>query len=456
MAPASTPASNARFIRAEVAWFSQFLDLRLKQHAGEPPHDDLLEALPPPRLPKKATPYSDVLRELKLQPPERLLLVLAYLPHVQPAALDPLFIRNQALDRRFTEFGGLAGSSHGGFLPTGETALFLLAGEDLSKRLSHHRLFHPEHPLLARRVLRLERRHPDEPPLSAALQLTPEYLERLTTGGTYQPPFGPEFPAQRITTLQDWDDLVLDGPLREDLEDIITWARHQETLMDTWGLRKQLKPGYRSLFHGPPGTGKTLTASLLGKATGMPVFRVDLSKVVSKYIGETEKNLASLFDHAQLQRWILFFDEADSLFGKRTESRNANDHAANQQISYLLQRIEDFPGIALLASNQRTHFDEAFARRFQSMIHFPMPGPAQRLRLWEACFRDKPFTLASDVNLPRLAREHELSGGAIINVLRHACLRAIVREPQEIRAQDLLHGISRELHKEGRYSLPGR
>lgn len=449
-------AANAAFIRAEVAWFSQLLDLRLKQHAGERPHDALLESFPPPHLPEQATPYSDVISELSLQPPERLLLVLAYLPHVQPAVLDPLFIRNQALDRRFTEFGGLAGSSHGGFLPTCETALFLLAGEDLSARLSHHRLFQPEHPLLTRRVLRLERRHPDEPPLCASLQLTPEYLERLTTGGTYQPPFGPEFPAQRITTLQEWDDLVLDGPLREDLEDIITWARHQETLMDTWGLRKQLKPGYRSLFHGPPGTGKTLTASLLGKATGMPVFRVDLSKVVSKYIGETEKNLASLFDHAQLQRWILFFDEADSLFGKRTESRNANDHAANQQISYLLQRIEDFPGIALLASNQRSHFDEAFARRFQSMIHFPMPGPAQRLRLWEACFRDKPFTLAPDVNLPRLAREHELSGGAIINVLRHACLKAIVRSPQEIRAQDLLHGISRELHKEGRYSLPGR
>ncbi|MCP4548392.1 MAG: ATP-binding protein, partial [bacterium] len=144
------------------------------------------------------------------------------------------------------------------------------------------------------------------------------------------------------------------------------------------------------------------------------------------------------------------FDEADSLFGKRTESRNANDRAANQQISYLLQRIEDFPGIVILATNLRSHLDEAFARRFQSMIHFRMPGVDERLRLWEDNFRGKPYRLADDVDLPRLAREYELSGGSIINVLRYACLKAVVREPQEIRAHDFEQGIRRELRKEGR------
>ncbi|MCE9672077.1 ATP-binding protein [Myxococcus stipitatus] len=454
--PRPALSSNAAFLHEELAWFGQMLDLRLRQHAGEALPRPFLDVHPPPPLAPPGTPYADVLRDFSLRPAERLLLALAFVPHVRPEALDAFFIRNQALDRRFTEFGGLVGASHGGFIPTGETALFLLAGDDLHARLAHRPLLHPDHPLFAHRVLRLERRHPDEPALSAALQLTPEYLERLTTGGTYHPSFGPEFPAQRITTLLEWDDLVLDRAVRDELEDIITWSRHQRTLMDDWGLKKQLKPGYRSLFHGPPGTGKTLTAALLGKATGMPVFRVDLSKVVSKYIGETEKNLASLFDHAQLQRWILFFDEADSLFGKRTESHNANDHAANQQISYLLQRIEDFPGIALLASNLRSNFDEAFARRFQSTIHFPMPGPAQRLRLWEACLRDKPFQLAPDVDLPQLARDYELAGGAIINALRHAALKAVLRTPPEVRLQDLRQGISRELQKEGRYVLSGR
>jgi len=238
---------------------------------------------------------------------------------------------------------------------------------------------------------------------------------------------------------------------RGELEDIVTWTRHQETLMREWMLDKRLKPGFRALFHGRPGTGKTLAACLLGKATGLPVSRIDLAKVVSKYIGETEKNLASLFDHAQHQNWILFFDEADSLFGKRTESRNSNDRAANQQVSYLLQRIEDFSGTCLLATNQRTYLDEAFARRFQAMVHFGMPDAQQRLRLWEDCFQDKPYVLAAGVDLRQLANDHALAGGSIINVLRDACLKAIARQPPEIRGHDVLDGIRKEMHKEGKY-----
>ena len=121
--------------------------------------------------------------------------------------------------------------------------------------------------------------------------------------------------------------------------------------MDKWQMKRLIKPGFRSLFYGPPGTGKTMTACLLGKKSGLPVFRVDLSQVISKYIGETEKNLARLFDRAQHQDWILFFDEADSLFGKRVETQNANDRAANQEISYLLQRIENYSGLTILATN---------------------------------------------------------------------------------------------------------
>lgn len=372
-------------------------------------------------------------------------------PHVRPDVLDVFFIQNRALERRFTEFGGVTGISHGGFLPTGETALFLLAGEDLEARLRHRALFHPEHPFTAANVLRLEHRHPEEPPLSAALQLTAETVKRLTTGRPYHPPYSPEFPAQRITTPYEWEDLVLDDPAREEVEDILAWMRHQETLLRGWGLERRLKPGYRALFYGSPGTGKTLTASLLGKATDLPVYRIDLSKVVSKWVGETEKNLASLFDHAQHQDWILFFDEADSLFGKRTEGSDANDRAANQQISYLLQRIEDFRGVVILATNLRTHMDAAFARRFQSVVYFAMPDAEQRRRLWEDHFRDKPYRLAQDVDLGKLARDYEIAGGSILNVLRYACLKAVARKPREVREVDLLHGIRREMQKEGKF-----
>ena len=445
-------ATNADVIEREIAWFRAVLELRMKLHAGqEEVTGDPLEAFAPPPLPAAGSPYADVVHRFGLGAAGRLVLVLSFIPHIRPDVLDVFFIQNRALDRRFTEFGGLTGVSHGGFLPSAETALFLLAGEDVAARLRYYELFGHEHALYVHNVLRLDHRHQDEPWHSAGLQLTAEYVERLTTGRSYQPPLSPEFPAQRITTPYEWDDLVLNPPSRDEVEDILAWVRHEETLMNGWQLAKRLKPGFRALFYGPPGTGKTLTASLLGKATGRPVYRVDLSKVVSKWIGETEKNLASLFDHARHQDWILFFDEADSLFGRRTESRDANDRAANQQVSYLLQRIEDFPGLVILATNLRSHLDEAFARRFQAMVHFPIPDAEQRLRLWEDNFKDKPYRLAAGVDLGKLARDHELAGGSIVNVLRYACLKAVVRDPQEIRAADLFQGVQREMYKEGRF-----
>jgi hypothetical protein len=442
--------AQAACVAAEAEWFQAVLDLRLRVHAGELQPRDPLEALPPPPLPDGGAPYAAVAGAL--DPAERLVLILAYLPPVRPHALDAFLIRNQALDRPFTEFGGVTGGSHGGFLPTAETALFLLAGDDLAARLERQRLFHPDHPLHARNLLHLQHRHGEEPRLSAALFLTPEAVERLSTGRPYCPPFSAEFPARPITTPYGWEDLVLEPTTREEIEDIVVWARHHRELLDGWGLRKRLKPGFRALFHGPPGTGKTLTASLLGKATGLDVYRIDLSRVVSKYIGETEKNLASVFDHAEHGEWILFFDEAEALFGKRTDSRSANDRAANQQVSYLLQRIEDFPGIVILATNLRSQMDEAFARRFQSMIHFPMPRAEQRLRLWRESFHGQRFALAPDVELRGLARDHELSGGSIVNVLRFAAIRAVVRDPPVVTAADLLDGVRRELQKQGKFT----
>ncbi len=178
-------------------------------------------------------------------------------------------------------------------------------------------------------------------------------------------------PMQRITTERKWEDLVLSDQAMKDLEEIVVWTRHRQTVLEDWRLKRRLKPGFCSFFYGPPGSGKSLTAALLGKKTGLEVYRVDLSRAVSKYIGETEKNLARLFDQAKSRNWILFFDEADALFGKRTKVSDAHDRYANQVLAYLLQRIEDYPGIAILASNLNARKDEAFTRRFQSVIHFP-------------------------------------------------------------------------------------
>jgi hypothetical protein len=441
---------NTDFIHAEAAWLERTLAGRMTAHAEGTEYDDARMLHHAPPLPPHGVAYGDVVRDAELGHAERLVLMLALLPHIRPEALDPLLIRSEALQRRFTEFGGLAGGEHAGFLPTQQTALFLLAGGDLAARLHYLKLFAPDRPLHAHHIL-LPPLGPGEPAPALPLRLDPDCLQRLLTGEARAPVFSAEFPAQHLTTPYEWRDLVLEDATRMEVEDILAWQKHEHALMHGWQLAKRLKPGYRALFYGPPGTGKTLTASLLGKATGDPVYRIDLSKVVSKWIGETEKNLAALFDRAGHGGMILFFDEADSLFGKRTETRTANDRSANQQIAYLLQRIEDFPGLVILASNLRSNIDEAFSRRFESMVPFPIPNAEQRLRLWKDNFHDKPYRLAPDVKLEKLARDYEMSGGSIVNVLRYACLQAVTREPQVIRQEDMVAGIRRELRKEGKF-----
>jgi SpoVK/Ycf46/Vps4 family AAA+-type ATPase len=168
---------------------------------------------------------------------------------------------------------------------------------------------------------------------------------------------------------------------------------------------------------------------------------------VSKYIGETEKNLAAVMDRAEQRQWLLVFDEADALFGKRGETQNAHDRYANQEVAYLLQRLESFSGVVILATNLPTNLDGAFLRRFESVVYFPLPGPEQRLRLWQDAF---PEQAQLEVDLETLAQRHELSGGLILNVVRQVSLQAIARGNTTILEADLLRAIRRELEKEGK------
>jgi SpoVK/Ycf46/Vps4 family AAA+-type ATPase len=171
--------------------------------------------------------------------------------------------------------------------------------------------------------------------------------------------------------------------------------------------------------------------------------------MVSKYIGETEKNLSRVFDRAENKEWILFFDEADALFGNRTSTKDAHDRYANQQVSYLLQRIEDHDGLVILASNLKNNIDNAFLRRLHSLIHFPMPGKDQRFELWRKGFSDS-VVMEDKIDLQSLAEEYELSGGTIINIVQHSSLKALGRDSTTIKMGDLMQGIKREYHKNRR------
>ncbi|NVM78414.1 AAA+ superfamily predicted ATPase [Duganella sp. SG902] len=446
----SADDANAAVLAGELAWLEAVIAQRFHARNSTPAADAGLPPAPP-ALDGAGGAYARTVRALGLDASARLLLALMLAPHLAPEILDPFWLQNQVTGRRFSEFGGETGQSHIGFLPTVETALFLLAGADLPLRLRARCLFRPQHPLCAAGVMTLDQRHAEEPLGAAAIRLSREYLEILLTGSDAVLPSSGEFPAERIDTPLEWDDLVIDDATRAQIHMISDWLRHADTLMHDWDLRRRLKPGYRCLFYGTPGTGKTLTASLLGKQHQMPVYRVDLSRVVSKWIGETEKNLAALFDRAQRQNWILFFDEAEALFGRRTEAQSSNDRSANQQIAYLLQRLEDFPGMVILATNQRGHMDDAFARRFQSTILFPLPDVGARLALWEKLFRTGRIALAPQLDFAPLAEQYALAGGAILNVLRYACLRAVTRTPQQVQLADIMAGIKQELQKDGHY-----
>jgi ATPase family associated with various cellular activities (AAA) len=439
-------SANARDLEAELEWFAAVLDARLQAYFGTA---QSVPDLPPPELDGSPSYYAAFLLEHEVPPSARLIILLALIPHVRPQLLDVLWTRNEATQRGFTEFGGVQGTSHGGFLPTGETAVFLLAGDDLAARFETTRLFESDQFLARHNVLHLSPVAAGESQLSGVLTLSRELLYRFTTGVERKPSFNSDFPARLIRTELSWSDLVLPAATLDQLEEIKSWVLHGRTLLDDWGMRHKLRPGFTSLFHGPPGTGKTLSACLLGKHCGCDVYKVDLSMIVSKYIGETEKNLARVFDMAEHKGWILFFDEADALFGKRTRVDDAHDRFANQEISFLLQRIEDFDGVVILASNFKANIDDAFLRRFQSVVHFPMPKPAERLSIWREAF-PRQARLEERIDLARIAEKHELSGGTILNVVRHALLQALSRGVQTILLDDLEEGTRRELLKEGR------
>lgn len=245
-------------------------------------------------------------------------------------------------------------------------------------------------------------------------------------------------------------DLVVPATVEAELDLALAWVRHQRKVLHGWGFARRLAlgRGLTALFAGPPGTGKTMAAQVLARELALDLYRVDLSRVMSKYIGETEKNLARLFDEAQAAGAVLFFDEADALFGKRSAVKDAHDRYANVEIGYLLQRMEEYEGATVLATNRMRDLDDAFVRRFQVIVDFPMPGEAERLRIWEGMLPPE-VERAADVDLARLAKAFETSGGEIRNSVLAAAYMAVA-EGAAIGMQHLARALGRELQKSGR------
>ncbi len=252
---------------------------------------------------------------------------------------------------------------------------------------------------------------------------------------------------RRISPTRGWDDIVLSPDRKALLHTVVERYRHSNRVYDTWGFSPNPSRGLVALFSGPSGTGKTLASEIIAGELGLDVFKLDLSSVVSKYIGETEKNLEQIFDAASAGNMVLFFDEADSLFGKRSEVKDARDRYANIEVSYLLQRLEAYDGLVVLATNFEKNVDEAFLRRIHIRVAFAMPGPDERRAIWEANLpADAPV---DELDLDWLAERFELSGAAIRNAAIHAAFAAAATGT-DITMDSAVLGIAHELRKMGR------
>ncbi len=260
---------------------------------------------------------------------------------------------------------------------------------------------------------------------------------------------------RKVTPRQSWEDIVLPVDRLQQLREICNAMKHRSKVLEEWGFDRKLSlgKGLNVLFAGPSGTGKTMAAEIMAAELELDLYKIDLSTVVSKYIGETEKNLARIFAEAECSNAILFFDEADALFGKRSEVRDSHDRYANIEINYLLQKMEEHEGVVILATNFRRNMDDAFVRRMHFTVEFPLPSEADRRRIWEQIWpKDTPQ--APDLDFEFMARRFEIPGGNIRNIAMAAAFLA-ASDGGVVSMSHLLHGTRREYQKMGKVVMQG-
>ncbi len=344
---------------------------------------------------------------------DKIILLLVLTKHLCPA----IFNKFRTLQLVFPDtqyVGGRLSEPDKYFIPTIRTALFTLASLDYNRHIEIIRKsFQPQSPLFKLNILK---------PISidpfiedAPLECTPEFIYALLSEGKeeYQYTYSANFPATLYQTSESWEDLCLNSRETIDLMEVKSWLKNFTKLKENPLLGKSHK-GYKALFFGPPGTGKTVSVGLLGKDLTMPVYRIDLSQIVSKWVGETEKNLKYIFDLASNKNWILFFDEGDALFGKRSDNSGSNDRYGNQEIAYLLQRMEEHEGIIFLCTNKQHNMDDAFRRRFSSRVEFFLPKKEESFIIWKR-YTSELDAVLEEKDLRRIVEKVQVSGAAIKN-----------------------------------------
>lgn len=439
---------NARALQAEIEWLIDIIHRRtaaMKENRTS--LEEVQEIKAPALLPDSA--YGKLCLRLKLGTAERMLFILAFVPYFRPSLLTTHFRDEQhPLQVKWPQFGGFIKSGSRQFVPSMQTFLYLMYGQDRQLAMGQELMLREKSDLFKEGIILEIPMHSLREPGNTSeelLTISQEYVDHLKSGREPKPEFGASFPANRLSTKYEWDDLVLPLTTMQKFQEMMKWLKSREKLQV---MAPKFNASAPILFYGSPGTGKSLTAQLIGKALSCDVFRIDLSMVVSKYVGETEKNLAHLFNKAENKDWILFFDEADSLFTKRTGVSNANDKWANLEVSYLLQRLESYNGISILASNIKENIDPAMTRRFRYIVEFTRPGVRERTILWQKLLPEA-FTYHSDIPFDILAREN-VTGSNIANILFDACVQAVDQNVDVLNFEMIREGLIRELQKENR------
>ena len=433
-------------ISAELKWLEKLVEYRVGAF-----HDPNLEfdLIPFDDFSNHDDIYANIIKHYQFNDIERGILIIAFANYFYNHIFDPIVDLKLKYPNR-TQVGGLL-VNQTEFSPNLEFVCFLLTKETLSERIECYDIFKGNSSLLKFFIIEFDSRNQSGSIWHKTFTISYDYSQLILTGSVSKPDFSSDFPAKLLTTNSSWGDLLLPENTLNDLNEIISWHYNEEKIREDWGYNKIVKPGFRTVFFGPSGTGKSLTAAILGQKLGIDVYRIDITKIVSKYIGETVKNLENLFKQAENKNWILFFDEAESLFGRRTSGSSVNDKYANQEVGYLLQRIEDYPGIVIIATNLKSQMDEAFLRRFQNYIHFPQPEHDLRELLWENSFKSENSLLNLDIDYKKLASQFEITGGVICNVIRTCLIQAIINETNVINTDDVELAVRKELSKMGQF-----
>lgn len=429
-------------LRAEVTWIERIINYQLTPGRNT----DFPEA---PRLSGHSA-YSIFISENQFGLAERVILGLVIANSWFPNKLIPFIDEADNLNLR-VQYGGVVKDRAFNFVPTLRTVLFLLSGRDEKLFAKFFDLLHVKHPLFTQGVIVLENHYKEQSRLKHQLILSDAFLEHFLTGNPPNLDEGENFPAKLSPSKIDFEDLVLSEDCYTQLNGILKYLEVKRKLFSMEGVSKLVRSSYVAVFTGEPGTGKTITAKTIGKKLEIPVYVVNLARIVSKYIGETEKNLERVFDRFNDRDCILFFDEADALFGKRTEVKDSKDRYANQEVAFLLQKIEEFNGVVILASNVHDInrvLDKAFQRRIRRIIRFDFPEQNERLLLWEKAL---PLSFSYENGLNEyLAENYQLTGASISTIIADTLIEAVYNDTDKITLDLLMPAMETEYKKTGR------